>query len=136
MARPRKPTALHQLSGSIQHDPQRFQERVNEPIDNRALGGPPLWLTAEQRVCWEEIERISAPGVLCFGDRVAVEMTAVLLASFRALGASFSDTKFRRLEAMLGQLGLTPAARSKVTARGTANSGNKFTRIPKPRKGP
>lgn len=133
MARPRKPTALHQLSGSIQHDPQRFHDRVNEPIDNRALGGPPLWLTAEQRVCWEEIERISAPGVLCFGDRLAVEMTAILLASFRALGPAFPDAKFRRLEAMLGQLGLTPAARSKVTVRGGAKLGsNKFMKIKGP----
>lgn len=130
MARPRKPTVLHQLSGAAQHDPQRFRDRVNEPVDNRALGDPPMHLTPEQRVCWGEIERISAPGVLCHGDRLAVEMTAVLLASFRALGPALPDAKFRRLEAMLGQLGLTPAARSKVSAlTGGVKPSNKFAGI-------
>lgn len=137
MPRARKPTALHRLSGAIDHDPQRFRDRVNEPVENRALGDPPLWLNAKQRACWGEIERISAPGVLCHGDRLAVEMTAVLLAAFRGLGPSFPDAKFRRLEALLGQLGLTPAARSKVAAHGRqVPDKNKFRGVGRRPEGP
>ena len=128
MARPRKPTSLHELSGALSHDPQRFRDRINEPVDNRALGDPPMHLTAEQRVCWGEIERIAPPGVLRYADRLVVEMTAILLANFRALGPMLSDAKFRRLEALLGQLGLTPATRSKVTAFKEPLQGNRFAR--------
>ncbi|MDR7070523.1 hypothetical protein J2X02_003388 [Pseudoxanthomonas japonensis] len=87
-----------------------------------------MHLTAEQRVCWGEIERIAPPGVLRHADRLVVEMTAVLLANFRALGPMLSDAKFRRLEALLGQLGLTPATRSKVTAFKEPLQGNRFAR--------
>jgi hypothetical protein len=58
MARPLKPTAVHALTGAIAHDPQRFRDRMGEPVDNRALGDPPMYLTAPQRACWGEIERM------------------------------------------------------------------------------
>jgi hypothetical protein len=113
------------------HDPQRFRDRMGEPVDNRALGDPPMHLTAPQRACWGEIERIAPAGVLCHADRLAVEVTAVLLATFRALGATLPDAKLRRLEAMLGQLGMTPATRSKVTAVQSVTP-NRFTALRRP----
>jgi hypothetical protein len=70
--------------------------------------------------------------VLCHADRLAVEVTAVLLASFRAMGAGLPDAKFRRLEAMLGQLGMTPTTRSKVTAVQSVTP-NRFMAMAKPR---
>lgn len=117
MPRPRKPTQLHALSGALDKNPARFTDRANEPQDDRPLGDPPMHLTADQRVAWAELERISAPGVLCFGDRIIVELAALHIALLRGLGAALPDAKVRRLESLLGQLGLTPAARSKVTAR-------------------
>ncbi|MFK3846540.1 hypothetical protein [Stenotrophomonas sp. NPDC078853] len=132
MARPRKPLATHRLTGAIEHDPGRFTDRLQEPEDDRPLGDAPMHLEAKHRVCWGEIERISAPGVLRFGDRIAVEMTSVLLASFRELGPAMPDQKLRRLESMLGQLGLTPASRSKVKGTGMRNPNNAFTALGKP----
>ena len=125
MARPRKPTALHALNGSLEKNPQRFRDRTDEPKDSRPLGDPPMHLKPAEIVVWQEIERISPPGVLCHGDRLAVELTATLLAAFRALGLTLPEGKLRRLESMLGQLGLTPAARSKVTAKPVSPS-NRF----------
>ncbi|WP_143584330.1 P27 family phage terminase small subunit [Stenotrophomonas rhizophila] len=132
MGRPRKPTEHHRLTGALAHDPGRFKDRLDEPVDDRPLGDPPMHLDAKHRVCWGEIERISAPGVLRFGDRIAVEMTSVLLASFRELGPAMPDQKLRRLESMLGQLGLTPAARTKVKAVGQHSSRNDFLALGKP----
>lgn len=128
MPRARKPTAVHELTGALKKNPARFTDRANEPHDNRPLGDPPMHLTAPQIVAWQEIERIAPAGVLCFADRLAVEVTAILLAAFRELGLTLPDPKLRRLESMLGQLGLTPATRSKVTAVRAA-PGNQFTRL-------
>lgn len=125
MPRPRKPTQLHALSGALDKNPGRFADRANEPQDDRPLGDPPMHLRPEERAAWAELERISAPGVLCFGDRIIVELTAVHIAMLRGLGAGLPDAKVRRLESLLGQLGLTPAARSKVTAR-QVRAGNRF----------
>jgi hypothetical protein len=116
MARPRKPTALHALTGSLEHDPGRFAGRANEPVDDRALGPPPDRMEAAERVCWGEIERL-APW-LSFADRLAVEVTAGLLARWRQCGvALMPPAMLTRLESMLGRLGLTPSDRSKVSAR-------------------
>jgi hypothetical protein len=128
MARPRKPTALLELNGSLSHNPGRHANRAGEPFDPRPLGDPPLHLDPPQRAAWGEIERIAPPGVLCHGDRLIVELAAVLLAQFRAAGAMFPDGRLRRLESVLGQLGLTPAARSKVTAT-PVPKGNPFASV-------
>lgn len=126
MPAPRKPTAVHALTGSMDKNPHRFVDRANEPRDDRPLGDPPMHLKPAEIVAWQEIERIAPAGVLCHADRLAVELTAVLLAAFRELGLSLPDPKLRRLESMLGQLGLTPATRSKVTAR-PVSPANRFT---------
>lgn len=47
MARPRKPTAVHMLTGAIEHDPKRFSDRMNEPQDDRELGLPQTELARE-----------------------------------------------------------------------------------------
>lgn len=116
MPRPRKPTALLALAGALSKNPKRYEGRVSEVVDDRALGDPPRHLEPAARVAWLELERISAPGVLAFSDRVVMELAALHIASMRALGAGFPDTKARRLQSLLGELGLTPAARSRVTA--------------------
>lgn len=132
MARPRKPTALHVLTGSIDHDPGRFADRAGEPQDDRPLGPPPESLRPAQRAAWMEIDRL-APW-LAQADRIAVEVAATLVARFRIDPGTMPPALYTRLETMLGRLGLTPSDRSKVSApaRGKAN---RFARFGKPPEG-
>ena len=121
MARPRKPTALHLLSGAMDKNPARFQDRLNEPQDDRELGPPPDGSPAPKRVAWEEIARL-APW-LRFADRLAVEVCADLLSLLRIKGAgSMPGSHLGRLETMLGRLGLTPADRSRVTLKAASKT--------------
>lgn len=113
MARPRKPTKHHEISGAIEKNPARFADRVLEPVDDRPLGPPPERLEPEVRVAWEEIGRL-APW-LGHADRIAVEVAAVLLAQFRRSLEKTPPQLLTRLEASLGQLGMTPASRSRVS---------------------
>lgn len=114
MARPRKPTALHALTGALEHDRARFADRANEPHDERPLGPPPDTLEAPIRAAWLEIERL-APW-LVFADRLAVEIAARLLVFVRIAGVGMATpAHLSRLQAALGALGLTPADRAKVS---------------------
>jgi hypothetical protein len=124
MSRPRKPTAVHALTGAIEHDPGRFADRAREPIDDRPLGPPPESMRPDQRAAWMEIERL-APW-LAFADRLAVEVTSWLLARFRLDASSMPPALLTRLETMLGRLGLTPSDRSKVAAP-TRAAANRFS---------
>lgn len=123
MARPRKPTNVLKITGAAQAHPERIRARAEEPIDDRPLGPPPEWLRPDQKVAWLEIERL-APW-LAQADRLAVEVTAVLLVTFRVAQSSMTPALVTRLEAMLGRLGLTPADRSKVTI-GSPGKSNRF----------
>lgn len=117
MARPRKPTSLLAITGGYDNNPGRLNaSRGDEPIEQRALGDAPGHLEAPQRAAWAEIERIAPPGVLTHADRLVVELTAVLWARFRRAGEVMPLPEFTRLQSLLGELGLTPAARSKVKA--------------------
>lgn len=124
MARPRKPTNLHALNGTLAHDAARFADRAGEPHDDRPLGPPPEFMRADQRAAWMEIERL-APW-LAHADRLAVEIAATLVARFRIDPGSMPPALYTRLETMLGRLGLTPSDRSKVSAP-TPTKVNRFS---------
>ena len=127
----RKPTAILALNGTLAHNPGRYADRASEPQDDRDLGPPPLHLAPEACVAWREIAEIAPARVLAMADRLIVELASVLLAQFRAEGATLSDQKIRRLESVLGQLGMTPATRSKVTARELPAPTNRFAQFGK-----
>ena len=126
MGRPRKPTTLHALNGTLDHNPARFADRATEPKDDRPLGPPPDRLKPDERAAWMEIDRL-APW-LAAADRLAVEITACLMAAFRIAGVQYTPPpQLAQLAAMLGKLGLTPSDRSKVSAVDAAKpSGNRF----------
>jgi phage terminase small subunit len=130
MARPRKPTKLLAITGGYDKNPGRLSAtRGDEPFEQRALGEPPPHLDAKQRVTWAEIERIAPEGVLTHADRLIVEIAAVLLARFRRCGELMPIVEVTRLQSILGELGLTPAARSKVVPVGGRNNRNRFAGI-------
>ena len=128
MPRPRKPTALLEQSGSFEKHPERRREREGEAVNLNPLGPAPAHLNAAQRVAWAELERITPTGVLTEADRPFLEMTCMLLALLRDLGATMETSKIARLESCRGRLGLTPADRSRVKALPIAK-GNTFASL-------
>jgi len=114
MGRPRKSTQLLEASGAFKNHPDR---RRIDPATSGDIGDPPKHLTQREQDTWKEIVNLAIPGVLTLHDRVAVEMATRLLAEFRTDSQSFTAAKLARLEAMLGRFGMTPADRSRVSAR-------------------
>lgn len=127
MGRPRKPTHMHLLNGTLNHDPARFADRKGEPHDDRPLGPAPDYFTTKQRDAWTEIGG-RAPWLRA-ADAIACEIAAVLLAAFRERGAELPGVALSRMETMLGRLGLSPADRSKVKAPPTPKRENPFARF-------
>ena len=113
MARPRLPTALHEVKETYWVNPGRRPKA--EPKHEGPLGAPPPDLDEVALRAWTEIVERAAPGVLTRSDWHAVELTARLLADLRR-SREVRPAVAARLEACLGRLGMTPADRSRVSA--------------------
>jgi hypothetical protein len=125
---PRKtPTNVLELRGSFKKHPERRAARANEPEPTGIIGEPPEHMKPHEQAVWREIVGIVVPGVLANSDRLALEIASVLMAEFRILGtAGMTDGRLSRLSALLGQLGMTPADRARVTVIGKPVERNSF----------
>ena len=114
---PRKtPTNVLELRGSFKRHPERRAARANEPEPTGSIGEPPEHLKPAEQAVWREVVDINPPGVLANSDRIVLELISCLLAEFRANGlTNMTDGKLSRLCALLGQLGMTPADRARIT---------------------
>ena len=80
MARPRKPTALLELQGAFNHDPQRKRARQNEPLFTTPLPDPPETLRPYFAKAWRQIK---ARGYwLTSADQFLVKIAATLTALY------------------------------------------------------
>jgi hypothetical protein len=109
----RKPTVVHQISGAFKKNPDRGRSRSNEPVPKAGIGPAPAHLSEQEQACWDEIVNIAPNGVLYDSDRLALEITAKLLAKFRR--DEHMPPELTALRASLSALGMTPADRSKVS---------------------
>lgn len=129
MPRPRKPTALLELSGAFRKHPER--KRPNEPKPTGPLGAPPSRLSPDDRVAWFELDAINPAGVLTNADRWLVELAARLMARLRQHGLGgengLSAGQLAQLNRCLSQMGMTPADRSKVSVIVAREEPNPFT---------
>ena len=114
MGRHRTPSNLLELRGAYIAHPERKRARAAEPVVSEPLGDPPRHLSRLERAAWREIVRITPFGILAVSDRVAVEITAVLLAEMRSNPCGFSAAKLSRLESFLARFGMTPSDRSRI----------------------
>ncbi len=142
MARPRKPTAVLELTGAFKHNPQR--KRPNEPKESRPLGDPPARLPAAARRYWRELADMAGVS-LTRRDRWTVELAARLMdkaatevtakAVFSVVGEqdvsldgvkklqievefanpSISGAELSTLTKLLCAMGMDPASRSKLS---------------------
>jgi hypothetical protein len=106
----RKPTEVLELSGAFQHNPAR--RRPVGPKSSEPVGPPPVHLAADEAECWYEFTRDAPAGVLTGGDRFALEVLCRLVAKSRRQW--LSGAEWANLRAFLGELGASPAARSRV----------------------
>lgn len=127
MSRPRKPTNVLELTGSLNKNPSRREARTDEPRNLDELGKSPERLTAQQKEAWNEIANNCPHGVLTKADRHALEMTAVLLAEFWANGIQMQGTHLSLLNTLLAKMGMNPSDRSRVTVREPKNE-NPFSK--------
>lgn len=112
MARPRTPTNVLEMRGAFKANPQRREERKDEPVVHEPIGEPPKSFTADQLQAWNDLVTHCPSGVLTKADAMGVEEAARLLAKSRAGTADSND---RRLFAnYLSRFGMTPADRSRV----------------------
>jgi hypothetical protein len=120
MARPRKPTALLELTGALRKDPQRYRNRANEPRPTTAIGEPPAdflrpdsSLAARHLRIWHELIEQAPPGVLTGCDR-AILVSACRIQAAIECGKT-EPAMFGQLRAALNDMGMTPVARSRVS---------------------
>lgn len=116
MARPRKPTQLHVISGSAQKHPDRMREREAEPVtdagDLRDMEAPDH-LDKLHANLWNELKSQLHARVSSQHDATAFEALVRLVMVMRTGQAAAAD--YARLQAYLGEFGMTPASRSKVS---------------------
>lgn len=110
MARPRTPTAVLELTGAFQKDPQRRRE--GEPVTNGPLGDPPASFTEDLLEIWQELVSLVPANVLARADRWTVELACRMMALLRQ--GDFKAAELNILLSCLSRMGLTPADRSKI----------------------
>ena len=113
MARPRTPTNILEARGAFKKDPARA--RPKEPKQPKPFPKqPPARLTKSEREAWRDIVRDTPPGVLTYSDKIAVEVAAGLLADWRQIGVGMGSGLIGKLQAAIGQFGLSPSSRASL----------------------
>lgn len=113
MARPRTPTNVLELRGAFKKNPDRA--RVDPPTE-AGLGAPPSYLNKAECHIWKEIESRAPAGVLTRSDRLAVEQMCYLVYRIRTQPDDVKVAERNLLRSYLGQFGMTPADRAKISA--------------------
>lgn len=115
MANPRTPKAKAEVTGVAGKKRKKFEARI-EPAASGPLGDPPAWLTDTdtnmQRSAWVLIKK-EIPW-LTEHDRILVQMAASIQGRFMAQ-QEVGIQAMNMLRQILGQMGATPADRTKVT---------------------
>jgi hypothetical protein len=117
MSRHRTPTSILERNGAFDHDPQRRADREDEPIPAGPLGDPPETFTPEQAHVWDELAGQAPDGVLTSADRILVEIACRLIARLRA-NEPLKAAETNQIISCLARMGLTPADRSRISAKG------------------
>lgn len=114
MARPRKPTAALELKGAYKKDPQRKDDRKNEPKPSGEIGMAPAGFSKDEVFLWDELAGYGF--WLTNADRLMLEIAVKLMILFRA--SALDGGGISKLITALAKLGFSPSDRSKVQAPG------------------
>lgn len=111
--RPRTPTNILKLRGADRQHPARMKARENEPVNTKPIGNPPAWLSTKEKQAWKIITTKAIDGVLGEADWLAVGLASKIVARCIAGTNSVQDETIALR--YLGQFGMTPSERSKIT---------------------
>lgn len=125
MGRPRKPTALLELTGALDKNPQR--RRDNEPKPAGPLGPPPKHFDEELAEIWNELSAMCPARVLTVADRWLVELACRTMQQVRNGSALAAERNL--LLSCLSRMGLTPADRSKIGIPQTEDEPDELARL-------
>lgn len=114
MGRPAKPTAIHELQGSYEKNPQRRRE--GEPRPKRALGPYPNDKPTTPEQCWDYLVDCLPAGVAGDYDRPSMQIAADLLAKHNTDDITSSERG--QLIKMLSLFGMSPVDRTKLAVPG------------------
>jgi hypothetical protein len=112
MPRPRKPTQLHFIQGTLNRT--RHKDRKGEPVGDAPIGPAPADWPLPTVEVWNEIVRAIPEGVATAADRLIIELTTRLTIKMRSKGEC-TPAFASQLRCCLASLGLTPSDRSRVT---------------------
>jgi hypothetical protein len=118
MPRPRKPTQLHVIQGTLNRT--RHKDRKGEPVGGAPIGPAPADWPLPTVEVWNEIVRAIPEGVATAADRLIIELTTRLTIKMRSKGEC-APVLASQLRCCLGSLGMTPADRSRVASSVTAS---------------
>jgi hypothetical protein len=113
MARPPKPTAMHEASGAYKKNPNR--KRNGEAKPRMGIGQAPVSRATDFSDVWDEIVSAVPPGVLGNTDRLHLEITCNLVCEYRRNPEEFPGYKMSEMNKMLGKLGMNPIDRIRIT---------------------
>jgi phage terminase small subunit len=115
MAKPRTPSAVLEARGAFDKDPGRRREDFEAGAFDPT---PPSYFSPKQKAVWKEIVGVLPATVLQATDRMAVELVSRLIAHFRALpDEGVTASQVAQIRTALATLGMTPADRSRVSAK-------------------
>ena len=114
MARPRKPTSLHVIAGTLRTT--RHRDREQEPEIIGPLGGPPEAWPIVTKLLWAEIADLIPAGVATKSDRVAFELLCRLVGCMRVGPEGLTPALATQVRMACAVFGMTPSDRSRVTA--------------------
>ncbi|GAB3282559.1 hypothetical protein GCM10027347_58860 [Larkinella harenae] len=111
MARHPQTRELAKFKGADRKNPQRYKKDV--PVNPEPIGVP-AHLSEKARAVFAELKSMALPGVLTASDGPIFEITANLLAEYRADPEAFPVGKYTHLIGCLARLGMSPADRQKL----------------------
>lgn len=115
MPKPRTPSAVLEARGAFAHDPARRREDFDSGSFDR---NAPDYFNEDQRAAWDEIVGLLPISVLQATDRMAVELTSRLVSYFRKTpDCDVTAAQVAQIRTALATLGMTPADRSRVSAK-------------------
>lgn len=107
--RPRKPTKLHVLQGTL--NATRHRDRIGEP-ESAGRPVPPQKLGTRERELW--VQFIDSASWLGFHDGPTAFLWVTLFAEYEQIPSKMNAARISQLRAVGGSLGLDPSSRSNL----------------------
>lgn len=126
--RPRKPTAVLELSGAFKKDPKRKQARKQEPKAKGKIGPyPGSMKKSTEKDAYDLIVSLAPEGVLTEADQLFVyQMAQILHASWQGF---IKSADRQQLLAGFSKLGMNPSDRTRLQIPESSKPKNRWSDV-------